>query len=755
MQKPEVLTPDEGLFRHTLDNMLEGMQIHDSNWRYLYVNDALLKYSHYPREELIGFTVMEKYPGIEHTELFAVMKRCMETRTSERFTTDFVYPNGDTGHFEVSIQPVPQGISILSIDVTERKKAEALLRQAEANYREIFDNATDAIFICDIEKGKLVEVNQKASELTGYTKEELLHSYFHDFATDYAGHNAQKIKSYLQKVATGDPQKFEWLSKKKDGFYTWLEVHLKKVTLAGEEKVLAFFSEINERKRDEEKIRKLNEKLEIKVKDRTSQLENHIQQLKESEERFQKVFQTSGAAIAITHMATGKYLDINNAFAELVGYSKEEVIGRSSVELGIIMDVSRREEMINYIKEFGSAKHLEITLFDKTGNKKEVLSSAETIVLKGEDYGIYILFDITERKEIEDRLKKSDALFSSLFEHNPACFAISRIRDRKVLNVNESFLRFFGFANKEEVVGHTAGELQMDNPKQREEIMKLLKENNKLVNVEGAVQTRQGESKWVATSLLSIELNDEPCLLTVLLDISKRKKAEELLEEVNRELEAFTYSVSHDLRAPLRAVNGYAQILMEDYGHSLDEEGKAVIGTIKKNASKMGRLIDDLLSFSRLGRKELQKSEIDANKLVASVKWEIDRYMDHKAKITIHPLTHVKADHGLLHQVMYNLICNGVKYSAQKADPQVDISSQEKEEEVVFCVKDNGAGFDMQYVDKLFGVFQRLHSQEEFAGTGVGLAIVQRIIAKHGGRVWAEGEKEKGASFYFSLPKSI
>jgi PAS domain S-box-containing protein len=491
---------NEHFFRSTFDNMIEGIQIHDFNWRYIYVNDALLNYSRYPREELLGYTIMEKYPGIEQTQLFSTLERCMKERISERITTEFVFPNGSVDFFELSIQPVPQGLFILSVNITDRKK------------------------------------------------------------------NEEKI--YTEK---GD--------------------------------------------------------LEQKISERTAQLETHIRQLKESEEKFQKVFKASSSGMSITRLSDSTYLEVNDAFAELIGYSKEELIGSTSSKLGIVVNVNLREKVLAEIREYGFARHFEITVRHRSGRLIEVLSSTETILLNGEKYAINVLFDITERK-----------------------------------------------------------------------------------------------------------------------------RAEEELKIVNNELEAFSYSVSHDLRAPLRAVNGYAQILMEEYGERLDAEAKIIIENIKKNGSNMGLLIDKLLEFSRLGRKEIQKSEIDLNVLFRKVVLEINQSMMHQAKMNIPSLPVVEADYSLLYQVVLNLISNAIKYSSKKEQPIIDIVVEKNNKEIIFAISDNGVGFDMRYEDKLFGVFQRLHSTEEFEGTGVGLAIVQRIILKHGGRIWAKGELGRGATFYFSLP---
>lgn len=238
-------------------------------------------------------------------------------------------------------------------------------------------------------------------------------------------------------------------------------------------------------------------------------------------------------------------------------------------------------------------------------------------------------------------------------------------------------------------------------------------------------------------------------------EITQRKDAEDQLQAVNKELEAFSYSVSHDLRAPLRAVNGYSAMLKEDYWTKLDEEGKRLIETINDNSTRMGILIDDLLAFSRLGRKEIQKIKINMSKMVEEVLIELNKSMTHNTNIKVGKLHEVNADYTLLHQVMFNLISNAVKYSSKNVHPLVEIFSEEKNGEIIFSVKDNGVGFDMRFVHKLFGIFQRLHKSKDFEGTGVGLAIVQRIISKHGGTVWAEGEVNNGASFYITLPSSV
>lgn len=224
----------------------------------------------------------------------------------------------------------------------------------------------------------------------------------------------------------------------------------------------------------------------------------------------------------------------------------------------------------------------------------------------------------------------------------------------------------------------------------------------------------------------------------------------EQLEHANKELESFSYSVSHDLRAPLRSIHGYLNILHEEYSSKLDEEGQRVLNIVLKNAQRMGQLIDELLAFSKLGRKELIRSEIRMTDMVNNLVSE-QKSLGITGEFIVHPLPAARGDNAMIRQVWTNLISNAVKYSRKKERPVIEIGSVTEAGTTTYFVRDNGAGFDMQYYDKLFGVFQRLHSTKEFEGTGVGLAIVQRVVAKHGGKVSAEGKINEGAVFYFSL----
>lgn len=250
-------------------------------------------------------------------------------------------------------------------------------------------------------------------------------------------------------------------------------------------------------------------------------------------------------------------------------------------------------------------------------------------------------------------------------------------------------------------------------------------------------------------------------------DITDRKRQEEQLAELNRELhhsleetkainkelESFSYSVSHDLRAPLRAIDGFARILEEDHGPKLDAEGRRVLGVVRTNARNMARLIDDLLSFSRTSRRTMEPQAIDMTALAqeALQGLHLGGGLD-EPEVAIGALPRAHGDPALLRQVFANLLGNAVKFSRGRAGARVEVAGEQKGGEVIYRVSDNGVGFDPRYAEQLFGVFQRLHRSEEFEGTGVGLAIVQRIVHRHDGRVWAEGKPGAGATFWFTLP---
>ncbi len=356
--------------------------------------------------------------------------------------------------------------------------------------------------------------------------------------------------------------------------------------------------------------------------------------------------------------------------------------------------------------------------------------------------------------------------FQQLLETNSFLEAIIENIPNMIFVKEAKELRFVKF-NKagEKLLGYSRHDLMGKNdydffPKEEADFFiakdrQVLESKQYLDIPEEPIETHNGR-RWLHTQKIPIldAQGNAIYLVGISEDITQRKAAEEKLAAVNKELEAFTYSVSHDLRAPLRAVNGFADILDQRFGETMESEARRMLGIIKTNAINMGHLIDDLLQFSRTGRKEIMLSTTDMKSLVQSVISELTQTDALKANcITVNTLPPAVCDMQLIRQVWTNLISNAFKYSSKKEKTEIEIGATENGNEIIYSIKDNGAGFDMQYAGKLFGVFQRLHSQKEFEGNGVGLALVQRIITKHEGRVWAEAELDKGATFYFTLKK--
>ena len=378
---------------------------------------------------------------------------------------------------------------------------------------------------------------------------------------------------------------------------------------------------------------------------------------------------------------------------------------------------------------------------------------------------------MTDEQTLKASLKEIGDLKAALDEH--AIVAITDPQGR-ITYVNDKFCAISKYA-REELIGQDHRIINSGHhPK--EFIRDLWRTIGRGGVWKGEIKNRakDGSFYWVDTTIVPF-LNEQGKprqYVAIRADITARKQAEEAvhrmnaelerrvvertaqLESANRELEAFSYSVSHDLRAPLRAVDGFSQAVIEDFGPQLPEEGRRLLQTIRHSAQRMGALIDDLLSFSRLNRQELSKRSVNTNALVRAVLQELGApWPDRQVQVRVAELPPNLGDPALLKQVWINLLANALKYTRKRDTALIEIGCESRPEGPVYFVRDNGTGFDMKYAGKLFGVFQRLHRMEDYEGTGVGLATVQRIIHRHGGRIWAEAAVDGGATFFFTLEK--
>jgi PAS domain S-box-containing protein len=474
------------------------------------------------------------------------------------------------------------------------------------------------------------------------------------------------------------------------------------------------------------------------------------------------------AIVAITD-PQGKITYVNDKFCAISKYSREELLGQD-------------HRIINsgfHPKEF--IRDLWTTITHGKVWKGEIKNKAKdgsfywvdtTIVPFLNDDGkprqyVAIRADITERKKMEMVATHLAAIVKSSDDA-----IIGKNLDGIVTSWNAGAEKIFGYTANEMVGSSILRLIPADRRDEENQILGKIKRGESVQHFETVRQTKDG--RFINISVTTSPIKDSTGKVVgaskVARDITERKAAAEKihqlnneleqrvikrtveLEAANQELEAFSYSVSHDLRAPLRAINGFAGIVLEDFSAQLPEEGKRHLERIRTGGQRMGMLIDDLLAFSRLSRQGINRQSVNMAKLTQNVLDELKPQLDgRRIEIKVGELPVCHGDTALLKQIWVNLISNAIKYTRGRETAIVEIGCTHENSENVYFVRDNGAGFDMQYANKLFGVFQRLHRADEFEGTGVGLAIVQRIVHRHGGRVWAEAKVNEGAAFYFTL----
>jgi PAS domain S-box-containing protein len=373
--------------------------------------------------------------------------------------------------------------------------------------------------------------------------------------------------------------------------------------------------------------------------------------------------------------------------------------------------------------------------------------------------------EITERKKMHEALQESERNYRDLVE-NASSIIIRWNPDGEITFFNKYAQLFFGYS-QDEIIGRNVTLLIPEKDSRGMDLSHLvtdiLNHPAAYVNNENENVLKNGNRVWVqwTNKVVMDEAGRVREVLAIGNDITERKRIEIALQEktllvenANKEMKSFSYSVSHDLRAPLRAVDGYARMILKKHGDDFDEDTLSKFNVIRTNAQRIGMLIEDLLTFSQMSRAHLSMFKVDMDDLVRETFKELQIiHPDRSMSLKLNPVPHGKGDRALLKQVLSHILSNAVKFAKAREDALVEVGGYEEGNEIIYYIKDNGIGFDMNYHDKLFGVFQRLHADEEYEGTGVGLALVRRIISRHGGRVWAKGKVDQCACFYFTLPK--
>jgi len=666
---------------------------------------------------------------------------------------------------EISLSPLitEEGtlISASVRDITERKKAEDKLKKAKKDFQLLVSSVKDyAIFMLD-KNGCVASWNTGAEHIKGYTAEEIIGQPLDVFYTVEEKKRGEPQRN-LQMALQHGHYETEGLRVRKDGSTFFANIVFTSM-IDDEGKLYGYAKvtkDITEKRRAEESILFL------------ASIADNIQ------DPIISTTNSAGNDFKITRW--------NKSAEELLEWKSEEVIGKNAME---IFKTGYPYETRKQVFELLSAKGFwqgEIIYHTKSGKPVYVLSTISHLKdAQGNINGnLFLIRDISKRKKAEEALSKLNAQLEEKVKERTEEIYKNEKQFRHTLDSMLEGMQIIGFdwryiyVNnamakhgkylKEELIGHTVMEKYPGI--EQTEIYKVYQRcfNERVpIHLEYEFIFPDKTKGWFELSfqpvpeglfILSVDISDRKIAEEEIISLNKELeerviKRTEQLKKSTEEMEAFSYSVSHDLRAPLRGIIGFANILEEDYTSKLDDEAKRITRVIKNNTTKMGQLIDDLLTFSRMGRQELVKTNIDTNKIVREIIADFGLNENHKkTEWIIHSLPFITADINSINQVWINLISNAVKYSGNVTQPTIEIGSIKENDTITFFVKDNGVGFDEKYKAKLFKVFQRLHTSEEFEGTGIGLAIVEKIVSKHDGKVWAEGELNKGANFYFSLP---
>src|SRR5664280_23074 len=745
------LLASEERYRNIFNSLIEGFCIIEMvfdeenkpiDYRFLEINSSFEKQT--GLHNVKGKLMRDLAPDHE-SYWFEIYGKVALTGESVRFENEAKELNR---WFEVRASRVDdqesRKVALYFNDITGRKLSEAALRESEQRFRSLYENATIGIYRTTLD-GKILMANPALVKMLGFSSfEDLANRNLEEegYEPDYP---RAKFLEILEKEDKIIGLESAWHQRNGNTLY----IRESASVIRDAEGTILYYDgnveDITYRKQAEEALR-------------------------ESEERFSKSFRTSPISFVIANIEDGRIIEINDAFTSISGFTREEALGNTTLNMKIWVHEEDRKDIIDSLSKGKAILHKETMLRSKEGKVAIVLLSAQVIKLVNRNCIISSIEDITKRKEAEVELR----IQSEIMSHMAEAVYLVRLEDFVIVYANSRFEELFGYGSGE-MTGKPVSIVNAPTEKSPEETAAEIigeLEKNGLWTGEVLNIKKDGTVFWSHANVAIFEHSKfGKVLVSVQQDITDRKNAEsqikklneelegrviqrtELLEAANKELEAFSYSVSHDLRAPLRSVHGFTKILLEDYEPILDDEGKRICQIISSSATQMGKLIDDLLSFSRIGRTNMNPSMLDMRSLAKAAYEEISS-SDQKlrTKLKLGKLHKVFGDANLLRIIWNNLISNAIKYSSKEKISEIGIKSQIKYDSIVYSIKDNGVGFDMEYKHKLFGVFQRLHSEAEFEGNGVGLAIVQRIILKHGGKVWAEGEVGKGATFYFSLP---
>lgn len=749
IERTEELHQSEKKYRYLFKNNPLPMWIIDLHtFQFLNVNDAAIEHYGYSRNEFLSMTAADIRPENERQK-FIQLQRSSNLSVRDRGNWKHLKKDGSIIDVEIITHEIlyegRKARFILSNDITEKVKAEDKLAYEKQLLRTLIDNLPDYIYFKDTQSRHLV--NNKANlQLIGASNEE---ETIGKSVVDFFG--AETSKPFIEDdkfiIKTGATvTNMEEVIQLNTGHIKYLLTT--KVPVKDKKGKVTGLVGIS--------------------RDITKQKEVELE-LRNSKYFLEKAQKVGHIGHWISEREQGK-LTWSEEACDIFGINYNDFDGRIETFLNKIHpdDVEKINSATALAIKNNQPYFIDHRIILSDGTIKWVNEQGERI--SGETGQATMLMgivqDISERKMVEEKIKQSEKIYKTIASQIPGSLICLFDRDHRYFLLEGDLIERLGYS-KERLLGNKVVDVL---PHERYALFLP----DLLHAFDDHTFTTETVSSGYDLITRYVPLKDENNMvymaMTVSIDVTELKNAQrnflelnielerkviertEQLEKVNKELEAFTYSVSHDLRAPLRIIDGFAGILRADFGDKLNEEGHRTLDVIMNNAQLMGQLIDDLLNLSRLGRQDIRLNKVNIERLVKSVVEDELMLNSNQFKMTYQQLLPASCDNGLIRQVWVNLISNAIKYSSQQAHPQITVGCYQKENYNTYFVKDNGVGFDMKYAGKLFGVFQRLHKKTAFEGTGVGLALVHRIVSKHGGKVWAHAEINKGATFYFTLP---
>jgi PAS domain S-box-containing protein len=608
---------------------------------------------------------------------------------------------------------------------------------SEGQYQILFQANPLPMWVYDVQTLIFLAVNNAAVEHYGYSREEFLARTILDIRPL---EDVQRLKQVLPGSDTGLHRAGVWRHRKKNGDIIEADISSQQITFEGRDARLVLARDVTDIRRSTGQLRLL---------------QGCVSRLSD--------------VVIITEAEPleepgPKIIFVNDAFVRRTGYTREEALGRSPRFIQAPKASQPALERIWTALKAGNSIREEVIKYTKSG--EEIWWEVEIAPVADESgrsrYFVAIERDVTERKRAEKALRKSEARLKEAqrvanigsWEWNTA--------DRKVIWSDELY-RIFGLV-PQSVAITVETFLKCVHPEEREVMgrkIENMRRHPRTLNETFRIIRPDGVVRYVlARGEAALDGAPKPVrIVGTVQDITDRRLAEEArlqtakLEAANKELEAFSYSVSHDLRAPLRTIDGFARMLAEDCGASLNEAGRGYLEHIETATQRMAQLIQDLLALSQITGTEIRRARVDLSSLAEEIARELrESEPNRQAEISVMPGLVVNADPHLLRIALENLMRNAWKFTGKVPRTRIEVGWMKRDSEIIYLVRDNGAGFDMEFAHKLFGVFQRLHRETDFPGTGVGLAIVHRIITRHGGRIWAEAVPQQGATFFFTLP---